>query len=72
MADSFDRRAELVELYDIARESISAADPEKRAPLIARAESLAEQIEKLSPQAKAGDPVDEIAKRRAARRAGTA
>lgn len=72
MTDDFDRRSELVELYAIVRDSIEAADAEKRAPLIARAESLAEQIEKLSPHAKVGDPVDEIAKRRAARRAGTA
>lgn len=72
MTDTFDRLAELRELYDIARESIVAADPEKRAPLIARAESLAQQIEALSPSGKAGDPLDEIAQRRAARGGATA
>jgi hypothetical protein len=72
MPDPFDRATELRELYDIARQSIDLADPEKRAPLIARAESLAEQIEKLTPTEKAGDPVDEIAKRRAARGGATA
>lgn len=68
----FDRAAELRELYAIARESIAAADPDKRAPLIARAESLAQQIEALTPTVKAGDPVDEIAERRAARGGATA
>ena len=47
--------------------SLSEADPDKRAPLFARLESVIEQIEKLSPNEKAGDPVDEIAKRRATR-----
>ncbi|MET0887293.1 MAG: hypothetical protein ABWX92_12685 [Mycetocola sp.] len=52
-------------------DSINAADVDKRAPLFARLESVIEQIEKLSPIAKAGDPVDEIANRRAARGAGS-
>jgi hypothetical protein len=52
--------------------SLSEADPDKRAPLFARLESVIEQIESLSPSEKAGDPVDEIAKRRAARGAGAA
>lgn len=68
---AFDRLAELHDLYAIARESIAAADPEKRAPLIARAESLLEQIEKAAPVVKVGDPIDEIARRRTSRRAGT-
>lgn len=72
MADPFDRATELRELYAIARESITAADPEKRAPLIARAESIALQIEALTPTEKAGDPVDEIAARRSARGGATA
>ena len=71
MADDFDRLAELRSLYDIARQSIVEADAEKRAPLIARAESLAKQIESLTPSAKAGDPVDEIEARRAARGGAT-
>lgn len=52
--------------------SLGEADPDKRAPLFARLESVIEQIEKLSPIAKVGDPVDEIANRRAARGAGSA
>ena len=72
MADPFDRLAELRELYEIARDSIALADPEKRAPLIARAESLALQIETLTPTEKAGDPLDEIAARRTARGGATA
>lgn len=71
--DTFDRVKELRELYQIARDSLSAADPDKRAPLIARAESIALQIASLTPTtAKAGDSIDEIAQRRAARGAGSA
>lgn len=66
------RLEDLERLREVLWESIAQADPEKRAPLAARLESVVEQIEKLSPQAKAGDPVDEIAKRRAARGAGSA
>lgn len=51
--------------------SLSEADPDKRAPLFARLESVIEQIDRLSPKKKAGDPVDEIAKRRASRGAVT-
>jgi hypothetical protein len=72
MADAFDRLAELRELYEIVRDSIAAADPEKRAPLVARAESLALQIEALTPTEKAGDPLDEITARRTARGGATA
>lgn len=50
--------------------SLSEADPDKRAPLFARLESVIQQIDELSPTEKAGDPVDEIAKRRSARGAG--
>jgi len=66
------RLEDLERLRGVLWESIETADPEKRAPLAARLESVIEQIEKLTPQAKAGDPVDEIAKRRTARGAGTA
>lgn len=71
MADAFDRLSELSTLYAITRESISAADPDKRAPLIARAESIAKQIEDLAPTEKTGDPIDEIAARRSARGGAT-
>lgn len=59
-------------MRELLWESVEAADPEKRAPLVARLESVVQQIEQLSPQEKAGDPVDEIARRRAARGAGSA
>lgn len=59
-------------MRELLWESVKQADPDKRAPLFARLESVIEQIDKLTPQAKAGDPVDEIAKRRSARGAGSA
>jgi len=71
MSDAFNRLEELRSLYEIALASITASDPEKCAPLIARAESIAKQIEELTPTAKAGDPIDEIAARRAARGGAT-
>lgn len=67
-----DRLEDLKALRELLWESIRQADPEKRAPLAARLESVVEQIEKLSPRAKAGDPIDEIAQRRSARGAGSA
>jgi hypothetical protein len=66
------RLEDLTDLRALLWDSLRAADPEKRAPLAARLESVVEQIEKLTPSAKAGDPVDEIAKRRTARGAGSA
>jgi len=66
------RLEDLEDLRALLWDSIHAADPDKRAPLAARLESVVEQIEKLTPSAKVGDPVDEIAKRRSARGAGTA
>ena len=72
MTDAFDRLEELRSLYAITRDSIARADPEKRAPLIARAESIAKQIDELAPTENAGDPIDEIAARRAARGGATA
>lgn len=66
------RLEDLERLRELLWTSIEVADPEKRAPLAARLESVVEQIERLTPSEKAGDPVDEIAKRRASRGAGTA
>lgn len=57
-------------LRDVLATSVIQADPDKRAPLAARLTEVLEQIEKLTPVAKVGDPVDEIAKRRSARGAG--
>lgn len=70
-AASGDRLRALEALRDVLAQSIVAADPDKRAALAARLTDVLEQIEKLTPVAKAGDPVDEIAKRRAARGAGS-
>lgn len=61
------RLDDLKDMRDLLWESVRQADPDKRAPLFARLESVIEQIDSLSPNEKAGDPVDEIAKRRAAR-----
>lgn len=66
------RLDDLTYLRTLIIDSLAECEPEKRAPLVARLESVIAQIEKLSPDAKAGDPVDEIAKRRAARGAGSA
>lgn len=67
------RLDDLNDMRELLWESIRSADPEKRAPLFARLESVVEQIEKAnSTKAKAGDPVDEIAARRSARGAGSA
>lgn len=66
------RLDDLKAMRELLWTSLSEADPDKRAPLFARLESVIEQIESLSPNEKAGDPVDEIANRRAARGAGTA
>lgn len=66
------RLDDLKDMRELLWESVKQADPDKRAPLFARLESVIEQIAELSPSEKAGDPVDEIAKRRAARGAGAA
>lgn len=65
------RLEDLNDMRDLIWESVKQADPDKRAPLFARLESVIEQIEKLSPSAKAGDPLDEIAARRSARGGAT-
>lgn len=65
------RLEDLRAMRELLWESVKQADPDKRAPLFARLESVIEQIEKLSPSAKAGDPLDEIAARRAARGGAT-
>jgi hypothetical protein len=65
------RLEDLNAMRELLWESVKQADPDKRAPLFARLESVIEQIEKLSPSAKAGDPLDEIAARRSARGGAT-
>ena len=71
-ASSGSRLRTLEALRDVLAVSITAADPDKRAPLAARLTDVLEQIERLTPAKKVGDPVDEIAKRRASRGAGSA
>lgn len=70
-AASGSRLRALEALRDVLAKSVLDADPDKRASLAARLTEVLEQIEKLTPVAKVGDPVDEIAKRRAARGAGS-
>lgn len=65
------RLDDLERLRDVLWDSIYAADPEKRAPLATRLESVIQQIESLTPSAKVGDPIDEVAARRAARGGAT-
>ena len=53
-------------------ESIQASDPEKRAPLMNQWRALEAAVAELSAKSeKVGDPVDEIAARRAARGGAT-
>lgn len=66
------RLEDLQNLREVLWGSITEAPADKRAPLAARLESVVEQIEKLTPDTKAGDPIDEVASRRARRRSGTA
>ena len=72
MTEQSSRLKDLTDLRELLWTSIRAADADKRAPLAARLESVIEQIDRLTPKAKVGDPIDEIAKRRATRGAGTA
>ncbi|GAA1992838.1 hypothetical protein GCM10009718_33180 [Isoptericola halotolerans] len=69
MSDRLDR---LKALADTLEDSIAQADPEKRGPLAAQFRATLADIEALDQDAKAGDPIDELAKRRSARGAGTA
>lgn len=64
--------AELRAAADLAWESAQEAPADKRAPLIAQYRAALADLAKIADETKTGDPVDEIAQRRAARRAGTA
>ena len=63
----------LRQLETLTMESIERADAEKRAPLIGQMRGILAEIEALDmdAQKKAGDPIDEIATRRAARGGAT-
>ena len=68
-----DRLERLQAAADLAWESANEAPADKRAPLLAQYRATLAEIAGLeSDGAKAGDPVDEIAKRRAARGTGAA
>lgn len=67
-----DRLAELKTMKSLVEASIHAADADKRAPLVNQWRALEAQIATLTAdEKKAGDPVDEIAARRAARGGAT-
>ncbi len=67
-----DRRADLEALRDVLWESVNAADPEKRAPLAAQYRATLSELAELETEAgKAGDPLDELTARRAARGVAT-
>lgn len=66
-----------VDRLAIARDRLAAAIDDCESmrdlpSLIREYRAVMEELEKLTPTAKAGDPVDEIAKRRSARGAGAA
>lgn len=68
-----DRLSRLEAAAELAWTSANEAPADKRAPLLAQYRATLAEIAGIeSNGAKAGDPVDEIAERRAARGAGTA
>ena len=70
-ASTDDRLKALVALRDTLARSIDACDSMRDLAALSRQMTdVLEQIEKLAPQVEEGDAVDEIARRRAARRAG--
>jgi hypothetical protein len=64
-----DRVVRLVALRDLLAAALESADPEKLGPLAAQYRATLGELEALESKAEAGDPVDEIASRRSARRA---
>lgn len=72
-ASSGDRLATLRSLRDLLAAEIEGCESTRDlAALVTRLQSVLSEIEALSPAEEKGDVVDEIAKRRAARRAGAA
>lgn len=68
-----DRLSQLEALRDLLWESLSQADPDKRASLAAQYRTTLAELDVLAKDAgKAGDPLDEIAARRSARGVPTA
>lgn len=63
-----DRLADLLAMKLLVEDSIDAADPDKRASLVAQWRALEKDAAELAKDAgKVADPIDEIAARRAAR-----
>lgn len=58
---------DLLLLRDVLKESISAADPDKRASLAREYRATLERIESLNGKTEKGDPIDELASRRSSR-----
>lgn len=72
-AASGNRLDALRELRDVLAGSIADCESGRDlAALSGRLQSVLEQIDELEPKKAAGDGIDEIAQRRAARRSGTA
>lgn len=68
-----DRLSKLKQLEEVTFASINSAPEDKRAPLIGQMRAILAEIADLESQdQKAGDPLDEIAERRAARGGATA
>jgi hypothetical protein len=59
-------------LLSLLWESLGTADADKRASLAREYRATLDKVESLKAANKVGDPVDEVANRRAARRSGPA
>lgn len=66
------RLGDLTALRDNLLEWISEAPIDRKAALIAQYRATLTEIDELTPKEAAGDSIDEIAKRRAARRSAAA
>ena len=66
------RLDDLVTLREHLQEWLVDAPVDRKAALVAQYRATLAEIETLAPKEQVGDGIDEIAKRRAARRAGTA
>lgn len=67
-----DESEKLDALLRLLWSSLNEAEPDKRASLAREYRQTLEKLETLKGKTKAGDPIDEVAARRAARRSGTA
>lgn len=66
------RLDDLVKLRSDLLEWLGEAPADRKAALVAQFRATLVEIEELSPEEVVGDGIDELARRRAARRAGTA